>query len=66
MSIYKQIEIAMLKQPSLNIIEIIDEAMDYTYPSSKKVIRHEFKRDCAWKYTNADILKALIKYNEKK
>lgn len=63
----KQLDIAMIKRPSDNAVDVIQEALDLVYPSRREVpytyLNQETKTE-TWAVTNTDIIKALERFNE--
>ena len=63
MKMLEQLQIAMNKQPTLSVLQIINEALELKYSTRKYIFGfdEEFEK---WKPTNHDIQLALMKYNE--
>lgn len=65
--LFRELGIAMSKNPDLTVLGVIDLALERHFPTRKANVWHPFyfrTPGAAWEPTNGDILKALRNYNE--
>lgn len=64
MNLTNELQIAMIKNSTEDVVSIIDRALDMKYPSRTNLDYHGNKI-FRWKATNSDILNALRLFNRR-